>query len=163
MPNGNVVIYFSRFGKPLQTHHKVVLKLAAKTIAKIKGYDFGGNYDPARDYPGPLYFVPDDTLLLNEALCVGIRSPNDLYGGVVPYLFAKTKAITPGRSGRGAAIGLVLCFLRTGAKDRVAGVHRLQRPRRPSGGRSDAHAWTGPSEETGKRIRKRSDCGCNLE
>jgi hypothetical protein len=52
MPNGNVVIYFSRFGKPLQTHHKVVLELAAKTIAKIKGYDFGGNYDPAHDYPG---------------------------------------------------------------------------------------------------------------
>ena len=50
MANGNVVIYFSRFGKPLQTHHKVVLDLAAKTIAKIKGYDFGGNYDPARDY-----------------------------------------------------------------------------------------------------------------
>ena len=96
MANGNVVIYFSRFGKPLQTHHKVVLDLAARTIAKIKGYDFGGNYDPAHDYPGPLYFVPDDTVLLNEALCVGIRSPNDLYGGVVPYLFAKTKAITHG-------------------------------------------------------------------
>ena len=43
MANGNVVIYFSQFGKPLQTHHKVVLKLAAKTIANIKGYDFGGN------------------------------------------------------------------------------------------------------------------------
>jgi Protein of unknown function (DUF3182) len=40
--------------------------------------------------------VPDDTVLLNEASCLGIRSPNDLYGGVVPYLFAKTKAITHG-------------------------------------------------------------------
>jgi hypothetical protein len=94
MAIGNVLIYFSRFGKPLQTHHKIVLDLAAKAIAKIKGYDFGGRYDTARDYPGPLYFVPDDTVLLNEALCVGIRSPNDLYGGVVPHLFAKTKAIT---------------------------------------------------------------------
>jgi len=96
MASGNVLIYFSRFGKPLQTHHKIVLDLAAKAIAKIKGYDFGGRYDPARDYRGPLYFLPDDTVLLNEASRLGIRSPNDLYGGVVPYLFAKTKAITHG-------------------------------------------------------------------
>ena len=67
MASGNVLIYFSRFGKPLQTHHKIVFNLAAKTIAKIKGYDFGGHYDTARDYSGPLYFVPDDTVLLNEA------------------------------------------------------------------------------------------------
>jgi hypothetical protein len=109
MASGNVVIYFSRFGKPLQTHHKVVLDLAAKTIAKIKGYDFGGNYEPARGYPGPLYFVPDDTLVLNEALRIGVRSPNDLYGGVVPYLFAKTKAITHGLVDRCAERPLGWC------------------------------------------------------
>jgi Protein of unknown function (DUF3182) len=96
MASGNVLIYFSRFGKPLQTHHKIVLDLAAKAIAKIKGYDFGGHYDPARDYPGTRYFVPDDTVLLSEASHLGIRSPNDLYGGVVPHLFAKTKAVTHG-------------------------------------------------------------------
>src|SRR5262249_50679836 len=39
-------------------------------------------------------FVPDDTLLLEEASCLGIHSPNDLYGGVVPCPFVKTKAIT---------------------------------------------------------------------
>src|SRR6476620_7266129 len=109
MANGNVVIYSSRFGKPLQTHHKVVLDLAAKTIAKIKGYDFGGNYDPAREYPDPLYFVPDDTVLLNEALGVRICSPNDLYGGVVPHLFAKTKAITHGLVDRRAERPLGWC------------------------------------------------------
>src|SRR5215468_6286281 len=96
MARGVVVVYFSRFGKPLQTHHKVVLDLGAKVIAKLKGYEFGGNYDTAYDYSGPLFFVPDDTLLLDEASCLGIRSPNDLYGGVVPHLFAKTKAITHG-------------------------------------------------------------------
>src|SRR5262245_40674134 len=94
MASGNVLIYFSRFGKPLQTHHKVVLDLAATAIARIKGYDFAGRYDPARSYPGPLYFVPDDTVLLSEAACLRIRSPSDLYGGVVPYPFAKTKAVT---------------------------------------------------------------------
>jgi hypothetical protein len=96
MERGIVVVYFSRFGKPLQAHHKVVLDLGAKAIAKIRGDDFAGHYDPANDYSGPLFFVPDDTLLLDEASCLGIRSSNDLYGGVVPYLFAKTKAITHG-------------------------------------------------------------------
>src|SRR5215470_9725805 len=96
MANGMVVLYFSRFGKPLQTHHKAVLDLDAKAIAKIKGYEFGGHYDAARDYSGPLFFVPDDTLLLDEAARLGIHSPNDLYGGIVPHLFVKTKAITHG-------------------------------------------------------------------
>jgi hypothetical protein len=96
MPRGVVVVYFSRFGKPLQAHHKVVLDLGAKAIAKIKGYEFGGHYDPAYHYSGPLFFVPDDTLLLDEASSLGIRSSNDLYGGVVPHLFVKTKAITHG-------------------------------------------------------------------
>src|SRR5262245_18484571 len=96
MATGVVVVYFSRFGKPLQTHHKVVLDLDAKAIAKLKGYESGGHYDSACDYSGPLFFVPDDTLLLDEAACLGIRSPTDLYGGVVPHLFVKTKAITHG-------------------------------------------------------------------
>src|SRR5262245_27503862 len=94
MARGVVVVYFSRFGKPLQWHHKVVLDLGAKAIAKIKGDDFAGHYDAAYHYSGSLFFVPDDTLLLDEASRLGIRSSNDLYGGVVPYLFAKTKAIT---------------------------------------------------------------------
>ena len=102
MTNGIVVLYSSRFGKPLQTHHKVVLDLDAKAIARIKGYEFGGPYDPEHNYSGPLFFVPDDTLLLDEASCLGIRSPNDLYGGVVPHLFVKTKAITHGLVDRDA-------------------------------------------------------------
>ena len=102
MARGVVVVYFSRFGKPLQTHHKVVLDLGAKAIANLKGYEFGGHYDAAYHYFGPLFFVPGDTLLLDEASYLGIRSPNDLYGGVVPYLFVKTKAITHGLVDRDA-------------------------------------------------------------
>src|SRR5262249_29351976 len=102
MANGTVVLYVSRFGKPLQTHHKVVLDLNANAIASIKGCKFEGRYDPEHNYSGPLFFVPDDTLLLDEAACLGIRSPNDLYGGVVPHLFVKTKAITHGLVDRDA-------------------------------------------------------------
>ena len=97
-----VVLYFSRFGKPRQTHHKVVLDLDAKAIARIEDYKFGGPHDPEHNHFGPLFFVPDDTLLLDEAACLGIRSPSDLYGGVVPHLFVKTKAITHGLVDRDA-------------------------------------------------------------
>src|SRR5262245_36252250 len=86
----------------MQWHHKVVLDAGAKAIAKIKGYDFAGHYESGCDYSDPLFFVPGDTLLVDEAACLGIRSPNDLYGGVVPHLFAKTKAITHGLVGRDA-------------------------------------------------------------
>ena len=79
-----------------------MLDLGAKAIARIKGHKFGGLYDPEHNYSGPLFFVPDDTLLLDEAACLGIRSANDLYGGVVPHLFLKTKAITHGLVGRDA-------------------------------------------------------------
>jgi hypothetical protein len=95
MANGTVVLYFSRFGKPLQTHHKVVLDLDAKAIARIKDYKFGGPYDPEHNYSAPLFFVADDTLLLDEA-------SRHLYGGVVPYLFVKTKANTHGLVDRDA-------------------------------------------------------------
>jgi len=69
----------------------------------------GGHYDAVCDYSGPLFFVPDDTLLLDEAACLGIRSPNHLYGGVVPHLFVKTKAITHGLVDRDAERPLGWC------------------------------------------------------
>jgi hypothetical protein len=92
-------VYFSRFGKPLQWHHRVVLESSAKTIAAIKGYEFGGHCERPRGHFDRLFFVPDDTLLVGEASCLGIRSAHDLYGGIAPYRFAKTKAITHGLVG----------------------------------------------------------------
>ena len=41
-----------------------------------------------------MYFIPSDTLLSREAVDLGIRSEHDLFGGVVPYRFVATKAIT---------------------------------------------------------------------
>jgi Protein of unknown function (DUF3182) len=96
MPNGVVVLYFSRFDKPLQLHHKVVLDAVGKAVANVKRDDFGGHYEARCDYSGPLFFVPGDTLLGDEASYLGIHCSNDLYGGVVPHLFMKTKAITHG-------------------------------------------------------------------
>src|SRR5262252_7477897 len=102
MANSVVVLYVSQFDKSLQWHHKVVLEAVAKAIAKIKRYDFGGHYEARCDYSGPLFFVPGDTLLVEETADLGIHSSNDLYGCVVPHLFMKTKAITHGLINRHA-------------------------------------------------------------
>jgi uncharacterized protein DUF3182 len=91
---GLVLIYFSQLGGRLKTHQKVMLASDAEAIAGLKGYEFGGSYETAQSYPRPLYFVPDDTLLEDEARTLGICAPSDLFGGVVRYPFMKTKSIT---------------------------------------------------------------------
>ena len=92
--DGVVVTYFSRQGGHMYAHERVTLSVVAEAIAQIKGSRFAGLYDSAKRYPGNVFFVPDDTLLLDEASCLGICLPTDLFGAVVPYPFAKTKAIT---------------------------------------------------------------------
>ena len=165
MARGVVVVCFSRFGKPLQMHHKVVLNAGAKAIAKINGYDFGGRYNTEYDYCGPLFFVPDDTLLLDEASCLGIHSANDLYGGVVPYLFVKT-AITHGLVdvvARDDCAQSGQALYRASAGDRIAGLHGIWQPRCGGGGQTHAYEWTDPSEEAAQCVGKRSDGDYNVE
>jgi Protein of unknown function (DUF3182) len=77
-----------------KTKTGALLTADAKAIAGLKQYDLEEQYDVSKNYAGPIYFVPDDTLLLDEAQRLGIHGPSDLYGGVVPHLFVKTKSIT---------------------------------------------------------------------
>jgi hypothetical protein len=83
-PDGIVVVYFSRLGGPTYTHERVTLSSVAEAIAQIKGAKFAGHYDNAKSYSRNVFFVPDDTLVLDEASCLGIRFPSDLFGAVVP-------------------------------------------------------------------------------
>ena len=94
MAKGTVLIYQSRLGLALRAHQNALLTADARALATVKQYDFGGQYDVAKNYARPVYFVPDDTLLVDEARSLGIQGPSDLYGGVVPHPFVKTKAIT---------------------------------------------------------------------
>jgi hypothetical protein len=94
MVAGVVVIYLSRLGAPMYTHERTTLAAVANAIAQVKHYEFARRHDDAHNYCGNVFFVPDDTLMLDEALCLGIRSVNDLFGGVVPHPFVKTKSIT---------------------------------------------------------------------
>jgi len=94
MARGVVVVYFSRLGGRLRGDQKIMLDADAQLIAKLKGYDFRGHYEAAHDYSASIFFVPDDVLVREEASVLGIRGPNDVYGGVAPHPFVKTKAIT---------------------------------------------------------------------
>lgn len=90
---GTVVVYPAREHEP--EHERTVhFKLGAR-IADILGMDFGGLYDAARHNEGPLYIIPTCTLIgMGIARQLGIRSTDDLYGGVAPAAFVPTKAIT---------------------------------------------------------------------
>jgi Protein of unknown function (DUF3182) len=96
MTRGMVVIHLSRLGGRLDPHQTVMLDADAKVIAHVLGYEYGGRHQAAKDYTAPVFFVPDDTLLVDEASSLGIRGPSDFYGGIVPHPFVKTKAITHG-------------------------------------------------------------------
>jgi Protein of unknown function (DUF3182) len=82
-------------GEELSEHEATALAYSASRIAALKGYSYAGEYDPARSYDGPVYFVPRDTLIgIETARHLGIRTDHSLFGGVVPYPFVATKTIT---------------------------------------------------------------------
>jgi hypothetical protein len=93
---GVVVVYFSEFAARLYAHEKATLFDVAAMIARLKGCEIASSYDAACKYTGKIFFVPDDTLVLDEASSLDIRSAGDFFGGVVPHPVVKTKAITHG-------------------------------------------------------------------
>ena len=99
-----VVVRYSELdsGRP-DFHENISRNETASKLAKLKGWEFAGDYDPGKDYPGPLYFIPDDTLVgVEAARQLGIHDERDLFGGIVPYPFVATKTITHPLVDRGA-------------------------------------------------------------
>src|SRR5438067_12575130 len=94
-PSGRVVVYLSPTGKPLRrAHQRTLLEEDAKTIARLKSCEFAGYYRNELAGTGTLFFVPDQTLLLEEAQTLGIHGPEDVFGGIVPHRFVTTKSIS---------------------------------------------------------------------
>ena len=75
-------------------HERCTLAQFARQLATLLDYDDGGFYDEQVHYAAPLYFVPASTLTSSEAQALGIRGPDDLFGGVVPHAFVGTKVIS---------------------------------------------------------------------
>lgn len=88
---GTVVTYLGAAGG--SAHERAARVAVAKSLAALKGYDFGGGFEPSLQCSRPLYFVPSDTLSGAEARELGIRGAGDLFGGVVPFPFVGTKTI----------------------------------------------------------------------
>lgn len=92
---GTVVVYPGNAQRSPSRHESAAHGEMAKRLAALKGFAFGGVFDAARAYDGPLYFVPSDTFVsIASARRLGIHGEQDLFGGVVPYPFIATKTIT---------------------------------------------------------------------
>jgi hypothetical protein len=91
---GTVLLYIDPASKPPRRHERATHAAVARMLADLKGYDFGGVFAPERVGDGHVFFLPHDTLVAGIAAGLGIRSIADLFGGVVPHEFVKTKAIT---------------------------------------------------------------------
>jgi Protein of unknown function (DUF3182) len=90
-----VVEYSPQAGGFADTHERITRAQIAKRLAALMGFAYAGEYDPSAHYPGRVYFVPSDTLVgVEQAARLGITGEHHLFGGVVPYPFVATKAIT---------------------------------------------------------------------
>ncbi|NUU34464.1 DUF3182 family protein [Pseudomonas sp. C2B4] len=82
----------------IQTNHAL-----AKWLAHILGLKFGGRYDPQQHQGRDLYLLPTQTIV--GAACarqLGVKGPEDLWGGYVEHDFICTKAISHGLLNRHA-------------------------------------------------------------
>ena len=87
-------MHLSRPPSFLDRHEGQTICSIARSIARLKDFDYAGPDDGVRLDAGLLFFVPDDTLLRHDADALGIREVKDLYGGIAPYPFVQTKAIS---------------------------------------------------------------------
>jgi len=94
MTRGAVVLHVSRPPSFLDSHEGHTLAAVARSVARLKNFDYAGPHDRVSLYGGSLFFVPDETLLRADADALGVRSVKDLLGGIVPHPFVQTKAIS---------------------------------------------------------------------
>jgi hypothetical protein len=93
MGQGSVVLYLMRAPEKFSRHERLIQDALGRMIADLRGAAFVGAYDGQSTYDPPLYFLPTDALVREQATRLRIHSPADLFGGVVPYGFVATKVI----------------------------------------------------------------------
>jgi hypothetical protein len=92
---GLVLAYGNRAAGSAFGHESMTRQELARRLARIKGIEFGGAFDPSAKYDRRIYLVPGHTLIADQARDqFDIRSEHDLFGGVVPYAFMANKTIT---------------------------------------------------------------------
>jgi hypothetical protein len=101
MATGVVLLHVSRPAGFLARHEGRTLASVARSVAKLTDLAYGGERLPAAD--ATHFLVPDNALVRNEAERLGVRSAADLFGGIVPHPFVKTKIVTHDLVNPGAA------------------------------------------------------------
>jgi Protein of unknown function (DUF3182) len=92
-----VVVYPCGTDQGVSHHERLLISSVAAMIADLQGWSFAGEYEAGVRFAARPYFVPYRTLIgLELASRLGIEGPEDLFGGVVPYEFLGTKAISHG-------------------------------------------------------------------
>jgi hypothetical protein len=101
---GSVVFYCCDRNASMDDHDLSTKAAVAESISRLLGLEYAGQFDSRTARTGPLYVVPSHTLA-GAALPrrLGIRKLTDFFGGVVPYPFVGTKAITHSLVGPEAA------------------------------------------------------------
>jgi hypothetical protein len=90
-----VVAHSVRSDAPL--HEVETNRALARWLAHILGLKYGGNYDPAQHHGREHYLLPTQTLVgAATARQLGVKRPEDLWGGYVEHDFICTKAISHG-------------------------------------------------------------------
>ena len=96
-----VVAHSVRAEAPL--HEVETNRALARWLAQIVGLKYGGSYNPELHDGQDLYLLPTQTLVgAAAARALGVKGPEDLWGGYVDHDFICTKAISHGLLNRHA-------------------------------------------------------------
>ena len=84
--------------RPSASLHEVETNRAlARWLAQVVGLEYGGSYDPQLHSGRDIYLLPTQTLVgVAAARRLGVKGPEDLWGGYVDHDFICTKAISHG-------------------------------------------------------------------
>jgi hypothetical protein len=88
-----VYIVPARGGDFADEHQRCARAVLGKCLAELTGGVFAGEMSGEADSDVEPYFLPADTLTIEEAAQLGINGEGDLFGGVVPHPFVASKAI----------------------------------------------------------------------
>jgi hypothetical protein len=84
-------------------HEVETNRALARWLAQILGLQYGGSYDPVLHNGRDLYLLPTQTLVgAAAARQLGVKGPEDLWGGYVEHDFICTKAISHGLRNKNA-------------------------------------------------------------
>lgn len=92
---GTAIPYTQGLRGYANAHEQMTRMEVVRRLARLKGYTVAEEFAPPP--LGPVYRVPSDTIVgVERAQALGIRCRDDFFGGVVPWPFVSTKAITHG-------------------------------------------------------------------